>query len=125
MSGPVRTLHIDIEGGMGGSSRSLLELLSRLDRNRISPLVVHRIDGPIVKRYAEIEIPTAHVPEIASYAPRDEKSFKNLLASLPRLMHINKAVDHIVDLAHDHDVHLGSEVVNGLFVEGDRLFRRT
>ena len=31
---PVRTLHVDIEGGWGGSSRSLYELIRRFDRDR-------------------------------------------------------------------------------------------
>lgn len=124
MSAPVRTLHIDIEGGVGGSSRSLFELLSRLDRNRISPFVVHRIDGPIVERYAEIGIPTLHVPEIASYAPRDEKSLKNLIASLPRLVRINQAVDRVAELARGHQaqvIHLNYE---GLFLMAPLLRRR-
>lgn len=124
MSTPVRTLHIDIEGGLGGSSRSLYELLSRLDRNRINPLVVHRTDGPIVRRYADIGIATVHVPEIASYAPRDEKSLKNLIASLPRLARIGKAVDRISTLARDHDAQVLHLNYEGLFLMSPLLRNR-
>ncbi len=124
MTPPIRTLHIDIEGGLGGSSRSLFELVSRLDRNLISPLIAHRINGPIVKRYAELGIPTIHVPEIVSYAPREHKSFKNLVATLPRLAHIKKAVDTICALALSHNtqvIHLNYE---GLFLMAPLLARR-
>ena len=124
MSGPVRTLHIDIEGGLGGSSRSLLELLSRLDRSRISPFVVHRVDGPIAKRYAEIGIPTAYVPEIATYTPLLRKSFKNFLACLPRLSRVGRASDRVAELARDHGaqvIHLNQE---GLFLMARPLVRR-
>ena len=120
----IRTLHIDIEGGWGGSSRSLFELLSRLDHARIRPLVAHRQEGPIVERYAEIGIPTAHVPEIFSYAPRPRNSTKIFLANFPRMRHLRRAADRLADLARGHDaqiVHLNYE---GLFLLAPMLKRR-
>ena len=122
---PVRTLHVDIEGGWGGSSRSLFELLSRLDRSLVEPLVAHRQQGPITERYAKVGIPTCHVPEIASFAPRPYNSFKIFLGAVPRLVHLGAAASRLAALADEHRaavIHLNYE---GLFLLAGRLRRRT
>ncbi len=125
MTGPVRTLHVDIEGGFGGSSRSLFELIRCLDRDRILPLVAHRQQGPVVARYRAIGVPTEHVAEIASYVPRRGKGLRNLVASLPRLTRLARAAERLDFLAHDH----GAEVIHlnyeGLFLLAPLLRRRT
>lgn len=124
-SAPIRTLHVDIEGGWGGSSRSLFELLRRLDRNRIEPLVAHRQEGPVRERYAGVGIPTRHVPEIASFAPRPYNSFKIFLGSAPRLLGLGTAARRLAALAAEHRaalIHLNYE---GLFLLAPRLRRLT
>jgi glycosyltransferase involved in cell wall biosynthesis len=121
----IGTIHIDIEGGWGGSSRSLYELVKRLDRNRISPVVVHRQEGPVSQWYAAMDIPAYHVPEIGSYVPRREKAFKNFLASLPKLRSLGRAADRIVQIARQHRsqvIHLNYE---GLFLLSSRLRARS
>lgn len=119
-----RTLHIDIEGGWGGSSRSLYELVSRLDRDRVSPLVAHRQMGPVVERYRRIGVPTAHVPEIGSFVPRRNAGLKIFLASLPKLRRLDRAAARLAALAGDHGaqvVHLNYE---GLYLLAGKLRRR-
>jgi glycosyltransferase involved in cell wall biosynthesis len=121
---PICTLHIDVEGGWGGSSRSLYELLKRLDRNRISPVVVHRLQGPLVDWYAEIGIATFHVPEIGSFVPRSRKVLKSLAVSFPRLLRLDRAADRIAAIARQRCcslVHLNYE---GLFLLAERLRAR-
>ncbi len=124
MSGPVRTLHVDVEGGWGGSSRSLYELVSRLDRARISPVVVHRQSGPVTGLYEQIGVPTRHVPEIGSFVPRKNKALKNLAATLPRLRRLGRAADRIAGIAREHGagvIHLNYE---GLFLLAEKLKSR-
>ncbi len=53
----LRVLCLDIEGGFGGSSRSLFESLRHMDRDAVEPEVWCRRDGPIRQRYAELGIP--------------------------------------------------------------------
>ena len=53
---PLRVLCLDIEGGFGGSSRSLYESLRHMDRGAIEPEVWCRCDGPARERYAELGI---------------------------------------------------------------------
>jgi len=53
----IRVLFLDIEGGHGGSSRSLYQSLRNIDRDQIAPEVIVRRGGPIEKMYADLEIP--------------------------------------------------------------------
>lgn len=73
MTAPLRVLCLDIEGGYGGSSRSLYFMLKHVDRSRIAPTVWCRRDGPIRPLYEAIGIPV----EIAAGLPK--------ASALPRL----------------------------------------
>lgn len=125
MSQLIKTLHIDIEGGFGGSSRSLFELVSRLDRDRFDPLIIHRAKGPVEDRYRSIGIPTIHVPEIVSYAPRKHKSLKNLIATMPRILKMGRAVRQIASIAKDHQIDLIHLNYEGLFLMAGPLKKQT
>lgn len=64
MTAPLRVLCLDIEGGHGGSSRSLMEALAAVDREVIAPEVWCRRDGPVVERYRSLGIPTVIEPSL-------------------------------------------------------------
>ena len=63
-------LYLDIEGGWGGSSRSLYYLLEAIDRRRFRPVVVTRKDGPIRQRYETIGITCVHMPDLPVFQTR-------------------------------------------------------
>jgi glycosyltransferase involved in cell wall biosynthesis len=66
---PLRVLCLDIEGGHGGSSRSLFELLRYLDRGAIVPEVICRRGGSIETRYESLGIACqimAPLPKVSS-----------------------------------------------------------
>ncbi len=119
-----RVLHVDIEGGWGGSSRSLYELIRCLDRRRIVPLVAHRQRGPIEARYRALGVPTAHVPTIGSFVPRAEKCARNFVASLPRLAKLPTAAAQLTALARSHRADLIHLNYEGLFLLAPKLKRR-
>jgi glycosyltransferase involved in cell wall biosynthesis len=52
----LRVLCLDIEGGFGGSSRSLYESLRHMDRAAVAPEVWCRRDGPVRGRYEAIGV---------------------------------------------------------------------
>jgi len=62
MSKPLRVLCLDIEGGFGGSSRSLYESLCHIDRAQVAVEVWCRRDGPIRPRYQALGIPCRIAP---------------------------------------------------------------
>ena len=117
----IRSLHVDIEGGWGGSSRSLYQLLSRLDRSRVEPMIAHRQSGPIEDWYARLGIPTVRVPEIGSFVPRRRKSGRIFAASLPRLLRLGRAADRLNAIAHQHRAQLVHLNYEGLFLLARRL----
>lgn len=120
----IRTLHIDIEGGWGGSSRSLFELVSRLDRATIKPTVLYRSEGSIAARYRAIGIEAFHVPEIYSVAPRPKNSAKILLASLPRALRAPAALKVIAAAAAERRADLLHLNYEGLHTLAPSLRRR-
>ena len=117
----INTAHVDIEGGWGGSSRSLFELIKRLDRCRIAPIVIHREAGPLQDWYKSIGIPTYHVPEIASLVPRENHVLKNIIARIPQLMRINSAARKIADITLERETDLIHLNYEGLFLLARRL----
>jgi glycosyltransferase involved in cell wall biosynthesis len=58
----IRVLALDIEGGYGGSSRSLYESLRHTDREWVRPAVWCRKPGPVVGRYQGLCIPCRVAP---------------------------------------------------------------
>ena len=84
-SKPLRVLYIDIEGGWGGSSRSLFYLVTALDRTKIVPVVWHRRKGPLSDRLDALAVEHRHEPRILSIIPWHSKNWKIWLANVPRL----------------------------------------
>ena len=122
---PLRVLCIDIEGGSGGSSRSLYELLRHVDRSRVAAEVWCRRPSQMVERYAAEGIACRVEPKIPSYSALLRPS-RNL-ASLGRALTLMRANrKHLASLAHEIDgrfdlVHLNHE---GLFLFAPWLRRR-
>ena len=119
----IRTLHIDIEGGYGGSSRSLFELISRIDKTTITPVVACRQPGPAVKWYETIGVSTFVIPEIASFVPRNTAYFRNFAATLPRFLKLRGATRKLGEVITANKIDLIHYNYEGLFVLA-KLLRR-
>ena len=106
---PSRILCLDIEGGYGGSSRSLHEMLRHIDRSRIEPVVWCRKEGPVQERYRAAGIETRVVPDMPSITslPRLSRNLytfgRFLLADWPRSAKFRRTLAHAAaqfDLIH-------------------------
>lgn len=71
---PHGVLFLDIEGGFGGSSRSLFFTVAGLDRREWSPAVVSRIPGPVADRYAKIGV-QHHVSGMPAFRPSERNNW--------------------------------------------------
>lgn len=63
---PLRVLCLDIEGGFGGSSRSLYYSLKHMQPGAVLPEVWCRKNGPVLESYRAIGIASRHEPRIVT-----------------------------------------------------------
>ena len=113
----VGILYIDIEGGWGGSSRSLFYLIKHLNKDIYDPLVICGRGGPIIGRYKSDGIE----PIVFYPIPRTTAAQKKNLRSLARFTiqsrHFPKLFSVIRNLIRKHKVkiiHLNHESLFGL-----------
>lgn len=121
----LKVLCLDSEGGFGGSSRSLYEALSHMERSGLEPLVWCARRGPIAERYSALAIACAVEPLMPRFTalPRLSRS----LYGLYRVAHAFRAarpfLDHLAEAAAAADlIHLNHE---SLFLLARWLKRRS
>ena len=120
----LRVLCLDIEGGTGGSSRSLFESIRHMDRSRIEPEVWCGRDGPSVKRYEGLGVPCRVVsfPRFTAL-PRLSRNLYTLGRAKLDQLRARGAFEHFVQAAKRFDVvHANHE---SLFLLAAGLRRRT
>lgn len=107
LSPPVRVLCIDIEGGHGGSSRSLYYSLKYIDRARIEPTVWYRRSGPIRELYQALDIPVSFEPLLpkASALPKYSRNIWQLVQHANQFRKaIGKPLNRLKDTVRAHDI---------------------
>ena len=109
MPSPLRVLCLDIEGGHGGSSRSLYESLRHVDRNRVALEVWCRRAGPLEARYAELGVPCRIEPALpkVSTVRRLSRNISTLALAVPEFVRarpvlgeLGREVNARFDLVH-------------------------
>ncbi len=109
---PVRVLCLDIEGGYGGSSRSLYESLCHMDREAVSAEVWCGREGPIQARYDALGIPCRVIGPLPRYSalPRASRNLLALARLLPamrgarlRLGELESAVQRFDVIHYNHE----------------------
>ncbi len=120
-------LCIDHEGGHGGSSRSLFQILSHMDRRHVQAKVICRKQGEIQDKYLALGIKTAVAPDLPLFSPTEagwKPNLSLLRHSLPRLLRQYKKLDYLADeINKDFDLVHFNHV--SLFILAARLRRLT
>ena len=96
-----KILFIDIEGGFGGSSRSLLNIVLNLNKKQFLPIVLCKKKGPTTKKLKELNIKYFIEPRIFSIIPLKKNNIKNLLINLYKIFFINKVINKIIHIKPD------------------------
>jgi glycosyltransferase involved in cell wall biosynthesis len=117
-------LYLDVEGGWGGSSRSLYYLVAALDRSVIEPVVLLRKAGPVEARYEALGVSCHVVPELASFRPADRKNAVAFVLYLLRLRAYRRLVRKVAPLVQAHRVRLLHVNHESLACTGALLARR-
>lgn len=123
---PVGVLYLDVEGGWGGSSRSMYYLIEALDRTRWRPVAVLRKAGPSLGRYQALGVPHLHLLELPSFRPGDRNNWFAafvFLWSLRRLPTVYRRVGRLIREHHVRLIHVNHEslALTGLLIA--RRFR--
>ena len=121
----LRVLCIDIEGGSGGSSRSLLEVLKAIDRDQVEPEVWFRRRSSFIDSYAAIGITSRLEAGLPSFSTLRRFS-RNLFAIARALYALMRMRKRLTDIADEIDkrfdlVHFNHE---GLFLVARWLRKR-
>ena len=96
-----KILFIDIEGGFGGSSRSLLNIILNLNKKLFLPIVLCKKKGPTTEKLKELNIKYFIEPKIFSVIPLKKNNFKNLLINLYKFFFINNLINKIIHIKPD------------------------
>lgn len=96
-------LHIDIEGGFGGSSRSLAKLVGGLQNilPNYNSVVLCKANGPIEILYEKMGVQCEVFPHMFSRIPLPKYNFRNLLTAIPQLFSIIRLHKKIVSINPD------------------------
>lgn len=96
-------LHIDVEGGFGGSSRSLVKLVGGLQKilPNYDSLVLCKANGPIELMYQKIGVRCEVFPYMLSRIPLPKYNFRNLFTAIPQLFSIIRLHKKIVSINPD------------------------
>lgn len=116
----INTLHIDIEGGFGGSSISLFNLISLIDKKKFKPHTIVKIKGPIYKKYKSIKIDVTHLPNIYSFIPKPTgvNNLKLLTYSLKDILKLPIGLIQILNLIRKKKIDVIHLNFEGLFLIG-------
>lgn len=98
----LRVLCLDIEGGFGGSSRSLYESIRHIDRTRVVPEVWCGRDGPVVPRYESLGVPCRVIswPRFSAL-PRLSRNLYALGRAKMNHIRLRPAIDDLVRIASE------------------------
>lgn len=124
-SGKTGILYLDVEGGWGGSSRSLYYMVEALDRTRFQPVVLLRKPGPVEERYAALGVPCFVTPELTSFRPAERKnavSFAFFLWGLRRYRRLRRQIDNLIAEYGIRLLHVNHESLASI---GHLIARRT
>lgn len=122
--GKTGILYLDVEGGWGGSSRSLYYLVEALDRRVFEPVVILRKPGPVEARYGALGVTCRVMPALPSFRPADRKNIVAFVLFLWRLRKMRAVIRAIAPLIAAHDVRLIHVNHESLAVLGALLARK-
>ncbi len=97
---PLRVLCLDIEGGYGGSSRSLYESIRHLDGTKATAEVWCRREGPIQQRYQAIGVASRVMPAMPRFSALPRLS-RNIYAAARAALEFRRARAFLEDLQRE------------------------
>ena len=102
----ISVLFIDIEGGWGGSSRSLYYLVKYLEKKRCRPVILMGKHGPIKEKYENDKIGTFLFTPIPRTTAMQDKNIKGTLLFLFQLIYLPGILSLIKKIKKQYSVEI-------------------
>ena len=109
-SKPINVLILDIEGGHGGSSKSIFHTVEYLNKSKFKPIVICKRKG-IVKKYKKIGVQCEHEPDMPTFTAlkKESRNFIYLVLFFiylwPRATKFRKKIINLIHLNQIEIVH--------------------
>ncbi|MDP6475613.1 MAG: glycosyltransferase family 4 protein [Alphaproteobacteria bacterium] len=117
-------LYLDLEGGWGGSSRSMFYLIENLERRRYRPFAVTRGDGPIGERYDGIGVSHDRLAGIPSFRPAERKNALAYLIYLYGRRGLDRVTARLEEIRRRENIRLLHVNHESLALVGREIARR-
>jgi glycosyltransferase involved in cell wall biosynthesis len=104
--GRTAVLYLDVEGGWGGSSRSLYYLVEALDRSAFEPVVLLRKPGPVEERYRALGVDCRVIPDMPSFRPGDRKNAIAFMLYVWKLRKLQSLLLQLAPIVAKRDIRL-------------------
>ncbi len=114
----INILHIDIEGGWGGSSKSLFELVKIINNKISDSSIIIGQEGKIVNEYNKLKISNYYIENLFSFVPRKKNSFKILVKNSIKLIYFPLTLYKIISKIKKNNIELLHLNYEGLFLYG-------
>ena len=115
----INILHLDTEGGWGGSSISLFNIVTNLNRKRFKPFVICRKNGPIIEKYKKKNINIYKNLNLYSFSPKPRtNNFKLFLTTIPQFIFFINGLIKLYQFINKNKIDIVHLNFEGFFLVG-------
>lgn len=115
----INILHLDKEAGWGGSSISLFQIVSRLNKLKLKPHVICRVEGPIISKYKNLNIEIEKNNKLYSFSPKpDVNNLKLFLSTLPQILFFFQGLIKLISFIKKKNIDIVHLNFEGFFLIG-------
>lgn len=115
----INILHLDTEGGWGGSSISLFKIVNAIDRKNFKSMVICRKSGPIIKKYKSIKIKVEENHDLYSFSAKAYISnFKLFITTIPQFIFIFRGILKLIKTIKKNNIDIIHLNFEGFFLVG-------
>ena len=115
----INILHLDTEGGWGGSSISLFKLISSINKKNFKSIVVCRKNGPIIKKYQSKKVKVEKNYDLYSFSAKAFiNNFKLFITTIPQLLYFFRGIKKLIRTIKKNKIHIIHMNFEGFFLVG-------
>ena len=115
----IKVIHLDTEGGWGGSSISLFKIINSMNKKKFKSFVVCRKKGPIIKKYKNIKIKVEKNTDLYSFSAKPYiNNFKLFVTTIPQFIFFFRGMMKLVNTIKKNKIQVIHLNFEGFFLVG-------